>query len=339
MVEFIFVRHGEPDYERIADWCKNPLLRDFAPLTKQGVQQIQETASKLQEEGAEIILASPYTRALETAYIVAKELGLEVMIEPDLHEWELDKKQKHKNKITEKLLLTALNKKVHIPFITGRIETKEQVQERVFKVLQKYTSYSKVIVCCHACVMGYVTDDFRAYAYGETKHMLVDSDSSKSSNIIDKARTSFAPPNTLDQIGFVCILARHQGKWVASWHKKRAGWEFPGGHVEKGEEALEAAKRELYEETGAAASRMLPLWDYHFVWENGAGWNNGRYYYADISEFAPLPESEMSKIDFFDDVPSNYTYNRGAVVCNVQKCVAIVEKASAEDFIACTYKE
>jgi 8-oxo-dGTP diphosphatase len=34
------------------------------------------------------------------------------------------------------------------------------------------------------------------------------------------------------------------------FNKKRAGWEMPGGHIEAGESAEEAAKREFIEESG-----------------------------------------------------------------------------------------
>ena len=52
---------------------------------------------------------------------------------------------------------------------------------------------------------------------------------------------------------FAVIIARHNGKWVFCKHKERNTWEVPGGHREDGEDILETAKRELYEETGAIA--------------------------------------------------------------------------------------
>ena len=123
------------------------------------------------------------------------------------------------------------------------------------------------------------------------------------------AMTEF-PVGRLDNIEFVVIFTRYQGKWIYCWHKRRESYEHPGGHVEQGETPLQAAKRELYEETGIRDCRILPLWDYEFIWEDRKGRNNGRVFYAEVFSLGELPESEMDRIEFFDTVPENYTYNR-----------------------------
>ena len=50
---------------------------------------------------------------------------------------------------------------------------------------------------------------------------------------------------------FAVIIAKADGKWVFCKHKERDTYEVPGGHRETGENILDTAKRELYEETGA----------------------------------------------------------------------------------------
>ena len=135
------------------------------------------------------------------------------------------------------------------------------------------------------------------------------------------AMTEF-PAGRLDNIEFVVIFTRYQGKWVYSWHKRRKSYEHPGGHVEPGETPLHAAKRELYEETGIKDCRMIPLWDYEYIYEDGQGRNNGRVFYAEVFSLGELPESEMDRIELFDTVPENYTYDRADEI----KDLAIVDK-------------
>lgn len=118
------------------------------------------------------------------------------------------------------------------------------------------------------------------------------------------------PVGRLDDIKFVAILTRYEGRWVYCWHKRRESYEHPGGHVEPGETPMEAAKRELFEETGIREGRLIPLWDYEYIWENGEGRNNGRVYYCEAAAMGVLPKSEMGHTALFDSVPPNYTYDR-----------------------------
>lgn len=61
----------------------------------------------------------------------------------------------------------------------------------------------------------------------------------------------------------VVVLADRQGRWLL---QRRAPqgllgglWEFPGGKIERGERPPDAARRELYEETGRRAVRLVPV--------------------------------------------------------------------------------
>ena len=39
-------------------------------------------------------------------------------------------------------------------------------------------------------------------------------------------------------------------RFLMVWHKRRNGWEMPGGHIEEGETSEQAAAREFMEEAG-----------------------------------------------------------------------------------------
>lgn len=105
---------------------------------------------------------------------------------------------------------------------------------------------------------------------------------------------------------FVVIFARYRDKWLYSRHKKRTTWETAGGHIEIGETALEAAKRELYEETGAIKFEIRPLFDYSV--HAPMDFSNGQVYLADITELSNMPDSEMSEVELFDTYPEELTY-------------------------------
>lgn len=48
----------------------------------------------------------------------------------------------------------------------------------------------------------------------------------------------------------VYAIAFDGDRFLMVWHKRRNGWEMPGGHVEEGETSEQAAMREFVEEAG-----------------------------------------------------------------------------------------
>ena len=101
---------------------------------------------------------------------------------------------------------------------------------------------------------------------------------------------------------YVVVLSEYDGKILLSRHRERNTWETQGGHIEEGETPIEAAKRELYEESGALDFQIEPLCDY---WADKA---NGMAFKAVIRELGPIPESEMEEVQTFEQLPVNLTY-------------------------------
>lgn len=114
--------------------------------------------------------------------------------------------------------------------------------------------------------------------------------------------------NTLSNYKYVVVLSYINGKKLLSRHKNRTTWETQGGHIEKGETPLEAAKRELYEESGAVEYKIVPYFDYRVESSPYKG-ANGMVFLANITKLRSIPEySEMAEVRKFDDLPDNLTY-------------------------------
>lgn len=116
------------------------------------------------------------------------------------------------------------------------------------------------------------------------------------------------PVNTLGNYQYVVILSCYNGKILLSRHKDRSTWETQGGHIEPNETPIEAAKRELYEESGADIFHIMPLCDYWAGEEDTGQEGNGMVFTAVIHKLLPLPKSEIAEVKTFDSLPENLTY-------------------------------
>ena len=113
---------------------------------------------------------------------------------------------------------------------------------------------------------------------------------------------------------FAVIISKSDNKWVICKHKERNTLEVPGGHREHGETILDAAKRELYEETGAIAYTIEPVCIYSYSVTDKTRVNDtgeesyGMLYFAKITEFESQLHSEIEKVFKLDELPTEWTY-------------------------------
>ena len=78
----ILVRHGQSEFNVVFSVTRvDPGIRD-PKLTPEGKRQAEAVAETLEGHGILRLIASPYSRALETAEIVARRLGASVAVDP-----------------------------------------------------------------------------------------------------------------------------------------------------------------------------------------------------------------------------------------------------------------
>lgn len=119
-------------------------------------------------KGAEVLLSSPYTRALETAAILSRRLDMDIVTELDLHEWVPD--FSYSNTTGQASIrayeLCAANRGVCPPDAPVQYEELEAIFHRAKDCLLKYTRYKKIIVVFHGVVI-------RQFTKEETPHCAV----------------------------------------------------------------------------------------------------------------------------------------------------------------------
>ncbi|WP_025688111.1 histidine phosphatase family protein [Paenibacillus zanthoxyli] len=151
MTLFYLIRHGEPDWQINEHYKLKGHGRDLAPLTSRGILQVYDTSKDPRLRKAELIISSPYTRAMQTSAILSKELSLDIAVELDLREWQPDLTFEYDS-------LERLNQLVqdyercggmYPPGETRLWESKTMLKSRMDSVLRKYSEHEVVIVVGH----------------------------------------------------------------------------------------------------------------------------------------------------------------------------------------------
>ncbi|WP_169713694.1 histidine phosphatase family protein [Paludifilum halophilum] len=156
---FFLVRHGDPYWELTEERKMIGVQRDLVPLSETGIAEAESTAKDPRFRQAELILSSPYTRALQTAAIISRRQDLPIQVEYDLHEWIPDLTLSYDS--YEKLLALREDfyrcRGEHPKGETRPWETLESVTRRSRSVLERYRRRQPVIVVCHGTVIQSLT--------------------------------------------------------------------------------------------------------------------------------------------------------------------------------------
>ncbi|OUM74988.1 NUDIX hydrolase [Pseudomonas caspiana] len=119
------------------------------------------------------------------------------------------------------------------------------------------------------------------------------------------------------------VICRHQGE-ILFVRKRNAKWNLPGGRVEQGETPLQAAMREMAEETGLTFDQLAYVSEYqddkavHFLFE------------AQRAEHQkPRASNEIDDCRWFKAKELDKRNVRGSIKALLKHCAANMEKSSA----------
>lgn len=155
MQKIVFVRHSEPDYSFVEEKGFIGHGMDLAQLTENGLLIAERASQDSRLDNADLIVSSPYTRALQTAAIISKNRQLDIKIELDLHEWLPDLSFQYSSKEQASRLnrLCIENKGICPKDSELKFENLEDVFLRAKKALLKYSNLKKIIVVTHGIVI------------------------------------------------------------------------------------------------------------------------------------------------------------------------------------------
>jgi broad specificity phosphatase PhoE len=166
MTTFSLIRHGEADWQLGRDRKLKGWAFDLVPLTQTGVEQIEQAAALLQPVQAEIILASPMTRSLQSAAILTRHLAIPLVVEFDLHEWVPDLSLAWENGEQVQAAWADLTRH-HGEWPAGETrgwEPISTVRRRMLGVLERYRQHDRAIVVSHTVSISSLTGRDSRYA-------------------------------------------------------------------------------------------------------------------------------------------------------------------------------
>lgn len=131
----------------------------FCTFNRQGHPASNKCCKRTSLETAEIVVSSPFTRALRTASIICRELSLPIKVEYGLHEWIPDLTLEYDS--FEKVLELAndfTRNNGSYPNDGSRLwETKDSKIKRAKESLRNYINFSRVIIVSHEMIIKSIT--------------------------------------------------------------------------------------------------------------------------------------------------------------------------------------
>ena len=320
MTTIYFVRHAEADNSN----------RDGRnrPLTKKGMKDRALVTEFLQDKSIDEVVSSPFKRAIDTIADFADRNGFEIEIIEDFRERMSDTDMSSQSAEFTSFMMQQWS---DFGYTYSDGESLGVVQKRNITalncILDKYKD-KIIVIGTHGTALSTIINYYdKLYGFDDfismvnTLPWIVKADFDDNGCIgmekidlfspdlkagYNSPRVEVANHGSLNAYRFVVIFARYKDKWLYCRAKERDTYETAGGHIEHGETTLDAAKRELFEETGALRYEIEPAFDYSV--HIPTGWSNGQVFFAQVHELGRIPDYEMAEVCLFDRIPEKMRF-------------------------------
>jgi len=281
----------------------------------------------LLDKNIDVVLSSPYKRAVDTVAAFAEQKGMEIETYEDFRERRSDSEW-----ISNDEFLSFVEKQWEdFSYKRNDGECLAEVQERniaaLNDVLARYKD-KRIVIGTHGTALSTIINYYdRTYGFKDFLKMIfltpwvirMDFEDKickgmeqtdliyleqkpAGENYIVKAATL----GELKVYRYVVVFSRYKDKWLYCRIKDSDAFGNAGGRIELGETPLEAAKRELYEETGALEYDIVPAFDYLVHRPNER--SHGQVFLAHIRELSALPDYEIAEVKLFDTIPDKMRF-------------------------------
>ncbi len=159
MTDFLLIRHGETAWHLPAAKGAKGWGADMAPLTENGIIQVENMIPRVRDWSPEHFLSSPTSRALNTCALISAGLKVPFEVVFDLHEWIPDCRLKWEsvNEVTAAQVEMERHGGEWPEGETRYWEPLSKVRQRCLSVLEKHLTKTKVAVVCHEWVINALT--------------------------------------------------------------------------------------------------------------------------------------------------------------------------------------
>ena len=162
-MKIYLMRHGEPTYRDTEAMGLPGMGAELGQLTGQGIAQAEEGAKDPRIQDVDLILSSPYPRALQTAAIVSRRVDAPIDVAVGIFEW---LPSVHYNTVSSADITASwkeykANGGVHLPGDKyPDWETHVQMRARALAAVLPYTQRTdidKLLIVCHGGIMRALT--------------------------------------------------------------------------------------------------------------------------------------------------------------------------------------